>query len=145
MMMIACPKTDGWIISLDATVTSWSRSGVVSFRPTACCLSASRRRQFSTMMTAPSTISPKSIAPSDIRLPHVDFTQPGRNRPHRRVCTGWQVLARLSESLVDLLSGEVNVHVVLEYRLHLREPVARQRAGRLKSGDAREGGLDGES
>ena len=34
---------------------------------------AKRRRQFSTMMTAPSTISPKSSAPRLIRLPETRF------------------------------------------------------------------------
>ena len=36
--------------------------------PRRCCSAASSRRQFSTMMTAPSTMMPKSIAPRLIRL-----------------------------------------------------------------------------
>ncbi len=45
-----------------------SRSSRVSTRPSACCLSARWRRLFSVMMTAPSTIRPKSSAPRLIRL-----------------------------------------------------------------------------
>ena len=39
-----------------------------STRPSRCCSAASARRQFSTMITAPSTMMPKSIAPRLIRL-----------------------------------------------------------------------------
>ena len=45
------------------------RSVGVTGSPSSCERSAIIRTAFSTTMTAPSTIRPKSIAPSDIRLP----------------------------------------------------------------------------
>ena len=58
---------EGWTSLLPARMVS-SRSSSDSSRPRRCCSTASRRSQFSTMMTAPSTMMPKSIAPSHIRL-----------------------------------------------------------------------------
>ena len=54
------------------------------------CASERRRDAFSTMMTAPSTMSPKSIAPRLIRLPempgrvHHDDREEHRQRDRRR-------------------------------------------------------------
>ncbi|CUS43731.1 Predicted cell-wall-anchored protein SasA (LPXTG motif) [hydrothermal vent metagenome] len=67
--MIACPKTVGLIISCDARIVSSSRSRRMSSLPSCSCRCARRARQFSMMMTAPSTMSPKSSAPRLIRLP----------------------------------------------------------------------------
>ena len=67
--MIAWPNTVGLTISCEACMVSSSRSRNVSNRPSCSCRCASRIRQFSTMITAPSTISPKSSAPRLMRLP----------------------------------------------------------------------------
>ena len=66
--MINCPKIKGRRACLAARKTSLKRSALVNKRPFACCASAKRRIQFSTMTTAPSTIIPKSNAPKLIRL-----------------------------------------------------------------------------
>lgn len=58
-------------ISFDEAMTSSRRSDKVSSRPSCCCLWANRRNAFSTMMTAPSMIRPKSSAPRLIRLPEM--------------------------------------------------------------------------
>jgi hypothetical protein len=61
---------------LVASNTTSSRSACDRLRPPAVA-NPSRRRQFSTMITAPSTISPKSSAPRLIRLADVrDCTMP---------------------------------------------------------------------
>ena len=67
-MMIASPKAVAVRTCLDAWKVVSSRSCSVSFRPSSCCRSESRRTQFSTMMTLPSMMMPKSIAPSESRL-----------------------------------------------------------------------------
>lgn len=66
--MISVPNRLGWITSLAPARIVSILSSSVSRRPRRCCASASRRRQFSTMITAPSTMMPKSIAPRLIRL-----------------------------------------------------------------------------
>ena len=68
-MMMKTPKMLGRATSLVAEITMANRSSRSSTRPRRCCPSARRRMQFSTMMTAPSTINPKSSAPRLIRLP----------------------------------------------------------------------------
>ncbi|KEZ12189.1 hypothetical protein CP98_05125 [Sphingobium yanoikuyae] len=67
--MISCPNTVGLTISCAASRVSSMRSVRVNNRPWCSCRSARRRNAFSTMMTAPSTMSPKSRAPRLIRLP----------------------------------------------------------------------------
>ena len=67
--MIASPKTLAERTSSVAPSITPSRSVGVSKRASRCCPSVSRRTAFSTMMTAPSTMSPKSMAPRLIRLP----------------------------------------------------------------------------
>ena len=67
-MMISSPN---WLALRTSTVASrkvWNRSSRVSAPPASLRASASRRTQFSTMMTAASTISPKSMAPRLIRF-----------------------------------------------------------------------------
>ncbi len=68
-IMISTPNTAGLNTSRVLWVTSIKRSLVVSTRPKRCCAIPSRRKAFSTTMTAPSTIIPKSIAPRLIKLP----------------------------------------------------------------------------
>ena len=63
------PNTAGLNTSLVAAVTTLKRSFNVSSRPCLCCARPSCLKQFSTTITAPSTIKPKSIAPKLIRLP----------------------------------------------------------------------------
>ena len=62
------PNVLGRITSVVAPRTTSSRSRSGRALPPACA-AASRRRQFSTMITAPSTMSPKSSAPRLMRLP----------------------------------------------------------------------------
>ena len=52
-------------------MVSCRRSLRVRILPSACWRSANRRSEFSTMITAPSMISPKSSAPRLIRLPEM--------------------------------------------------------------------------
>ncbi len=73
-VMMITPNIDGLITSLDASAARENRSSRVSKRPRLPCFSANRRRQFSTMITAPSTIRPKSSAPRLIRLPDTLFS-----------------------------------------------------------------------
>ena len=68
-VMMITPKIDGLITSTVASSANANRSSLVRSRPAWCCASEKRRRQFSTIMTAPSTIRPKSSAPRLIRLP----------------------------------------------------------------------------
>ena len=51
-----------------AVNTVLKRSSSFKMRPSSCCRPAKRRMQFSTIITAPSTIKPKSRAPRLIRL-----------------------------------------------------------------------------
>ena len=67
-MMIRPPKMLGVITSFVALNTTPKRSCGVNGRPVACCSKARRRMQFSTMMTAPSTMMPKSSAPRLMRF-----------------------------------------------------------------------------
>ncbi|MNY19762.1 hypothetical protein D3C86_1532090 [compost metagenome] len=67
-MMISWPNSSGRRASRAAANTSSKRSARVSGRPAVCRAWASRRTQFSTMTTAPSTMMPKSSAPRLIRL-----------------------------------------------------------------------------
>ncbi len=62
------PNRLGRITSRDPARMVSKRSWRSSTRPSRCCSVASRRRQFSTMMTAPSMMMPKSMAPRLIRL-----------------------------------------------------------------------------
>ena len=62
------------ITSADARAASLNRSSRFSSLPRECWASPKRRRQFSTMMTAPSTIRPKSKAPRLMRLPETLFS-----------------------------------------------------------------------
>ena len=66
--MMSVPNRLGLMTSLLPARIVSIRSSSVSSRPRRCCSAASSRRQFSTMMTAPSTMMPKSIAPRLIRL-----------------------------------------------------------------------------
>ena len=63
------PNTAGLNTSLVAAVTTFKRSFSVSSLPCLCCARPSCLKQFSTTITAPSTIKPKSIAPKLIKLP----------------------------------------------------------------------------
>ena len=66
--MIIVPNRLGLITSPDPSTMVCRRSRSASRPPFRRCRSASSLRQFSTMMTAPSTMMPKSIAPRLIRL-----------------------------------------------------------------------------
>jgi hypothetical protein len=65
-----------------------------------------------------------------------------RSGPFRFEPVG-QLRSRLLQPLGDLLAGEVDVGAVLEHHRHLRQPVARQRAGVVEPG-SRRCGLDRE-
>ncbi|MNV62927.1 hypothetical protein D3C71_1554960 [compost metagenome] len=67
-VMMPRPNRLGRITSAVALAVSVKRSSRVIARPSACVRSPKRRRQFSMMITAPSTIRPKSNAPRLIRL-----------------------------------------------------------------------------
>ena len=117
----------------------------VSTRPSSRCRSASRRRQFSTMMTAPSTMSPKSIAPRLIRLPlvrvcdHADRGEQHRERDgERRDERGAEVAEHeeehdddeqraLGEVRLDGADRRVDERRAVEHRL--RADVGRQARG----------------
>ena len=62
VMMIRTAKVSGRATSTAASCTSWRTWGPVTFR------SLRRRKMFSAMMTAPSTMIPKSMAPSESRF-----------------------------------------------------------------------------
>ena len=66
--MMNVPNRLGPMTSRDPARIVAKRSSRVRTRPSRCCSAASSRRQFSTMMTAPSTMMPKSMAPRLIRL-----------------------------------------------------------------------------
>ena len=66
--MIITPNKLGRITSLVASNTTSSLSFNGNTAPVRRCDSLNRRMQFSTMMTAPSTIKPKSSAPKLIKL-----------------------------------------------------------------------------
>ena len=68
-MMISSPNMVARRTWREASKTISNRSARVSTRPSSCCRSLRRRTQFSTMMTAPSTMMPKSSAPRLSRLP----------------------------------------------------------------------------
>jgi len=68
-MIISTPNTAGLKTSAVLWVTSSKRSFKLNNRPCFVCAWANRRSAFSTTITAPSTIKPKSIAPRLIRLP----------------------------------------------------------------------------
>ena len=72
-MIINMPKTAGRKTSLVLAVTSNKRSCTVNKRPYFFCAKPKRRNAFSTTITAPSTMMPKSIAPKLIRLPETRF------------------------------------------------------------------------
>ena len=67
--MMNMPNRLGRMTSTVAVAVRSLRSSRVNVRPSRCCISPNRRRTFSMMMTAPSTISPKSSAPRLIRFP----------------------------------------------------------------------------
>ena len=77
--MMPRPNRLGRMTSAVADAVASRRSSSVGRRPSRCCSSPKRRRQFSMMMTAPSTIRPKSSAPRLIRLPDT----PPRTMPVR--------------------------------------------------------------
>ncbi len=89
-VMMPRPNRLGRITSLVAVAASSMRSAFVSTRPDAACAAPKRRRQFSMMITAPSTMSPKSSAPRLIRLPDTPprtmpvMREQHRQRDHRR-------------------------------------------------------------
>ncbi len=68
-MIINMPNTAGLNTSRVLSITSAKRSCKLNNRPRRCCAKPRRRKAFSTTITAPSTISPKSIAPRLIKLP----------------------------------------------------------------------------
>ena len=68
MVIIITPKRLGRITSLVASYTTSSLSLMGSTEPVRLCASLKRLMQFSTMMTAPSTINPKSSAPKLIKF-----------------------------------------------------------------------------
>ena len=68
-IIINTPKTAGLNTSRVLITTSFRRSSIVNNRPKRCWANPSRRSVFSTTITAPSTIKPKSIAPKLIKLP----------------------------------------------------------------------------
>ncbi len=59
---------------------------------------------------------------------HVDLAEARRDRPHRGLDAGRQLVLRLLDALVHELAGEVDVGAVLEHDGDLAEAVARQRA-----------------
>ncbi len=68
-MIMNMPNTAGLKTSRVLSITSAKRSCTLNIRPRRCCARPSRRKAFSTTMTAPSTIRPKSIAPRLIKFP----------------------------------------------------------------------------
>ena len=66
--MIISPNWLAWRTSTVADSIRLSRSSSVSSRPNSSRLSARRRTQFSTIITAASTTIPKSMAPRLMRL-----------------------------------------------------------------------------
>jgi hypothetical protein len=75
---------------------------------------------------------------------HEDLAQAGGNRPHLRLEGGGQLRSGLLQALGDLLPGEVDVGAVLEHHGDLRQPVAREGAGVVESGQPAMRGLDRE-
>ena len=73
---------------------------------------------------------------------HVDLAQAGRDRAHRRLGAGRQLVLGLLDALVDELAGEVDVGAVLEDDRHLAEAIARQRAGVFQPRQAAHRGLE---
>ena len=74
--------------------------------------------------------------------PQVDLTETRRNRPELGRQPRWQAVARLRDALVDQLSREEDVDIILEDHGHLRQAVARQGARLLQARQARHDGLD---
>ena len=68
------PNMLGRITSVVAARTTARRARSGNALPDSRCAKPSRRRQFSTMITAPSTIRPKSSAPRLMRLPLIRFS-----------------------------------------------------------------------
>ncbi len=62
---------------------------------------------------------------------HEDLAEAGRDRAQLRIQAVGNLRFDLLQAFGDLLAGEVDVGAVLEDHGHLREPVARQRAGLL--------------
>ena len=60
---------------------------------------------------------------------HVDLTQPGADRPHLRLQTGWQLTANRRQPLVDEVAGKVQIGAFFKHHSDLRQRIARQRAG----------------
>ena len=75
---------------------------------------------------------------------HEDLAHAGGNGPHLRFDPGGQLRPGLGDALADLLAGEVQVGAVLEHHRHLRQPVARQRAGVVQPGQAGQRGFQRE-
>ena len=77
MVIIKTPNKLGRMTSLVASNTTSSLSLSDNIAPLRCCDSDNRQMQFSTMITAPSTIKPKSSAPKLIKLADTSvFTMP---------------------------------------------------------------------
>ena len=75
---------------------------------------------------------------------HVDLAQPRGNRSHDRFDSRRERFLGFAEAFADLLSGKVDVDIVLEDGGDLREAVPRERTRRLKAGNAGQCVLDGE-
>ncbi len=73
-VIIKIPKMLGLITSAVAFEAKLKRSSFVRSLPNLCCSIPKRRRQFSIMITAPSTIKPKSKAPRLIKFPDTLFS-----------------------------------------------------------------------
>ncbi len=55
---------------------------------------------------------------------HVDLAEAGRNRPHRGLDTGWQLVLHPLDALIDELARPIDVGPVLEDNGHLAQAVA---------------------
>ena len=75
--------------------------------------------------------------------PQVNLPQAGGDRPQRRCDADRQFIPCFLDALIDQLARKVNVGAVLEDHGHLREAIARKRAGLLQVGQARHHGFNG--
>src|SRR2546430_16910864 len=76
--------------------------------------------------------------------PHVDLAEPGSDRSDPRLGAGRKGAAYFEQAFVDLLAGKIDIGPIAEHRGHLREAVARQRAGVFEARGTGERGLDAE-
>ena len=70
-----------------------------------------------------------------------NLPQAGRNRPHHRLQSRRQRIADAGQALIDQVAGVVNVCTFAEHHRHLRQTIARQRAGVLQARQAIERGF----